>query len=266
MAIPRILHYPGSKWSIADWIISHMPPHKVYLEPYFGSGAVLFNKAPSTIETINDIDGEIVNLFTVIRNYPEEIARLIQLTPYARDEYNAAHDISDDELERARRFLVRCWQAIRPKTNSKSGWRCRSTIRDAFHVKQWCSLPDRFGLVAERLKQVQIENVPAEELLPRYRDAEVLIFADPPYVLSTRYDKIYKNEMSNDQHINLLNLLNEHPGPVLLTGYENQLYDDRLKHWTRREIAGKPVMGQPRTEVLWINPVAISKIGLQLMF
>ncbi|WP_342671081.1 DNA adenine methylase [Paenibacillus borealis] len=87
MKVPRILHYPGSKWSMAEWIISHMPAHTTYLEPYFGSGAVLFNKPPAVLETVNDLDGSVVNLFRVIRDKPDELARAVYWTPYSRDEY-----------------------------------------------------------------------------------------------------------------------------------------------------------------------------------
>jgi len=266
MSVPRILHYPGSKWSMAEWIISHMPKHTTYLEPFFGSGAVFFTKEPSGVETINDLDGEVVNLFRMVRERPGELAYALRWTPYSRDEYIIAHQTTDDDLERARRFMVRCWQAIRPKTHSISGWRCRHTMRDAFHVKQWNSIADRIEIVSERLRDVQIENAPAERLIPRYRDPDVLIFADPPYVLETRYDRIYKNEMNDAQHEALLDLLESHPGPVLLTGYAHHLYDERLKHWQRMTNAGKPVNGQARTEVLWINPVAAGAAGQMAMF
>lgn len=92
MPIPRILHYPGSKWSMADWIIGHMPAHSTYLEPFFGSGAVFFNKAPSNIETINDLDGQVVNLFRVIRDIPDDLARAIAFTPLSRQEYYDSYE------------------------------------------------------------------------------------------------------------------------------------------------------------------------------
>ena len=90
-----ILKYPGAKWRIADWIISQFPKHKVYCEPFFGSGGVFFNKTPSAIETINDIDGNVVNLFKVCRERPAELAFVLSLTPWARDEFKNCYDMSD---------------------------------------------------------------------------------------------------------------------------------------------------------------------------
>jgi DNA adenine methylase len=266
MTIPRILHYPGSKWAIAKWIISHMPAHRVYLEPFFGSGAVLFNKKPSGVETINDLNAEVMNLFRMAREQPSDLAYQIRWTPYARDEYRLSHEPTDNDLERARRFMVRCWQAIRPKTNSISGWRCRFTERDAFHIKQWNALPERMEIIADRLRHVQMENVRAELLIERYRASDVLIFADPPYLLDTRNGAIYESEMSDEQHAALVDLLDDHPGPVLLTGYAHPFYNERLKHWHRRTTLGKPVNAVARTEVLWINPVAAGAVGQQLLF
>lgn len=109
MAIPRILHYPGSKWSMANWIISHFPEHKVYLEPFFGSGAIFFRKQPSVLETINDIDSNVTNLFKVIRDYPEKLAEIVNWTPLSREEYYNSFDADpNDAIERARVFLIRC--------------------------------------------------------------------------------------------------------------------------------------------------------------
>lgn len=119
MKVQRILHYPGSKWRIADWIISFFPEHETYLEPFFGSGAVLFSKEPSALETINDIDGEVINLFNIIRERPEEIARAIELTPHARDEYYKSYEPAENDLERARRLIVRLWQGRGGKDSSQ---------------------------------------------------------------------------------------------------------------------------------------------------
>ncbi|BAH44540.1 putative methyltransferase [Brevibacillus brevis NBRC 100599] len=266
MKYPRILHYPGSKWSLADWIIEHMPEHTIYLEPFFGSGAVLFNKRPARLETVNDIDGDVVNLFKMIRERPDELAEVVHWTPYSREEFKAAYDLPNDDVDRARRFLVKCWQAIRVKTGSISGWKCRGTADDSYRVKQWNELPNKISVVAERLKEIQIENRPALQIIGRYRREDVLIYADPPYILGTRNGEIYESEMTDRDHSDLLQTLKDHPGPVLLSGYANELYDDLLSDWQREERQQIIETGQARTEVLWINPVAADQVGQQTIF
>lgn len=265
MSVPRILHYPGSKWSMAEWIISHMPVHTTYLEPYFGSGAVLFNKQRSPLETVNDLDGKVVNLFKVIRDRPDELARAVHWTPYSREEYLSCQIKGTNDLEQARRFLVRCWQSIRVKTGSISGWKCRGTPDDSYRIKQWNNLPDKLFPVAERLKDVQIECRPALEIIKRYNRPDVLIYADPPYLSETRNGDIYEHEMTEQDHAELLQALLTHQGPVILSGYASQLYDDALEDWYREEIQQVIETGQARTEVLWINPMAAGQVGQQVM-
>lgn len=265
MSVPRILHYPGSKWSMADWIISHMPEHTTYLEPFFGSGAVLFNKEPAVLETVNDLDGDVVNLFRVVRDRPEELAHALRWTPYARSEYLAAHEAVVDEIDQARRFLVRCWQSIRVKTGSISGWKCRGTPDDSYRIKQFNQLSDQILLVADRLKSCQIENRPALQVIERYNRPDVMIYADPPYLMATRNGTIYDNEMNDADHLQLLDALDAHAGPAIISGYPNQMYDDRLTHWRREERQQVIENGRSRTEVLWINPIAATA-GQQRLF
>lgn len=95
-----IAKYPGSKWSLSDRIINLFPEHHSYLEPFFGSGAILFNKPRSNIETVNDLDGNVVNLFECIRTDPERLARSIYMTPYSREVYEKAYQaIPKDKCE-----------------------------------------------------------------------------------------------------------------------------------------------------------------------
>lgn len=252
-----VLRYPGAKWNIAEWIISHFPPHTTYLEPFFGSGAVFFNKKPSHCETINDISGDVCNLFKVVRDSPIELARLIDFTPWARDEYNLSYEKTGNEIEDARRFLIRCWMAFASSTSSRSGW--KNDVRGrvgAAGYKVWSQLPDRIIRVVERIKKAQIENQTAIEIISRYKYPEVLIYADPPYPLSTRSGMLYKYEMTDADHLQLLEVLNNHPGPVVISGYSCELYDQNLKGWiikTKWAVAEK---GNSREEALWLNPIA----------
>jgi DNA adenine methylase len=251
-----VLKYPGAKWKLASWIISHMPKHTTYLEPYFGSGAVFFQKPPSKVETINDLDGNVVNLFRVIRERPEELARLIEFTPWARDEYYASYEKTGDSMEDARRFLVRCWQAFGTRLNSRTGWRHDKSTLVMNKTSTWLQIPERILIVSKRLQLAQIENMKAKDCINSHCSKEVFLYVDPPYVLDTRAGTLYAHEMTDADHIELLEVLDRHPGPVLLSGYACQLYDERLKHWTRRTHKAQAEKGLERTEVLWINPNA----------
>jgi len=265
MTIPRILHYPGSKWSLAKWIISLMPPHLVYCEPFFGSGAVFFSKERSRLETINDIDGELVNLFRIIRERPEELAHVIRWTPHAREEYYESYKPAVDDLERARRLVVRLWQGRGGKTSHRTGWRSMVECNGPLPGKEWIRIPEKVQVIADRLQGVQIECQPALQIIERYARPDVLIYADPPYVHSTRTTTSYRYEMSNQDHVDLLDSLDVHPGPVLLSGYDNELYNERLAHWHKEMQPAKAEGGASRMEVLWINPAA-AEWGQQRLF
>ena len=264
-----VLKYPGAKWRIADWIIKYFPKHHSYLEPFFGSGAVLFSKPPSPIETINDLDWNVCNLFRIIREDAEKLASYVAMTPYSRDEYEDIYklDIAElmgkiDPYEKARQFLVQCWQGHGFRTNGyKVGWKNDVQGREQMYaVYNWYRLPEQIIAVADRLKQVQIENKPALEVIERFKFKNVLIYTDPPYVLGTRAGKQYKHEMTDADHIDLLDALDAHPGPVILSGYACDLYDTRLQHWHRETKTAQAEKGQSRTEVLWINPVAAKNV------
>ena len=255
------MKYPGAKWNLAEWIISFFPPHTTYLEPFFGSGAIFFNKVPSKVETINDIDDRVVNLFKVLRDMPEKLTIAVELTPWSRTEYRNSYKQTGDPLEDARRFLVRCGQAFGSTTNSKPGW--KNDVRGLPYsncAKVWTYMPDRITQIAGRLRGVQIENEPATKIIDRYNHETVLIYADPPYPLETRSGKLYANEMTNEEHVELLNVLDDHCGPVILSGYACDLYDSRLKHWQRETQRAQAEKGKIREEFLWLNPVAAKQL------
>ena len=250
-----LLNYPGAKWGMAAEIVQLMPPHRSYLEPFFGSGAVLFNKPPSAIETVNDIDGDIVNFFRVLREQPEELARLIALIPYAREVFDDAHENRGTEpLDRAYRFAIRSKMGHGFKTYQKTGFKIDTYGRErAYCVTCWNSLPDGIREAAVRLKDVQIENQPAMDVIRKFNHDNVLIYADPPYLLDTRGGKQYRHEMTEQDHVELLEALLQHKGPVILSGYPSELYDRELKNWSRITRKSYNQNSDPRTEVLWCN-------------
>ncbi len=250
-----VLKYPGAKNRLASWICSYIPPHQVYLEPYFGSGAVFFNKEPAKIETINDLHGEEVNYFKVIRDKPEQLVSLLQRTPYARDEYESSFSIKEvaSDVERARKFAVRCWQGFGSSNLYKNGFRTSQQKGSPHTTKEWRELPERLLAASERLKNAQIENVPALELINRYNTEDVFIYVDPPYLLNTRKRNLYYYELSNDEHMQLLSLLKSHKGKILVSGYDNELYNDYLAGWNKIYKTNQVERGLVRTETLWMN-------------
>lgn len=265
--IKPILKYPGSKATMAAWIVSHFPRHVHYLEPYAGTLAVFFEKEKAPHEVINDLDDRLINLFCMVRTRGEELARLIESTPYARVEYYASYERADDPLEDARRFLVRSWQAHGFKSSCRTGWRNNGVKSLQPVTALWKDLPDRIRATIDRLRDAEIECAPALALIERYKSVDTLIYADPPYVLSTRKGrKLYRHEMTDADHLALLDTLDAHPGFVVLSGYTCPLYDERLTHWARRTRDVQAEKGQTRTEVLWLNRACVDQISYGPLF
>lgn len=252
-----LLRYPGSKQRIAPWIISQMPKHHSYLEPFFGGGAILFNKEPSRIETVNDLDDDVVNLFRVIREKKDKLIEQIVYTPYSRTEYDNAFPENSEilsDVERAKNFLIRSGMGHGFRLCEKTGFKRDVYAREAaYAVRYWNDLPEVITYVAHRLKMVQIEHKPAVELIKAFNHGNVFIYADPPYVLSTRTRKQYRHEMTDQDHVELLEALLLHTGPVMLSGYDNGIYNDYLQGWRKISTPARAEKSLPRTEVLWMN-------------
>lgn len=253
-----VFKYPGAKWGLARWIIDHFPEHHSYLEPFFGSGAVLFTKDRSSIETVNDLDGDVVNVFDWIRRDPEKLAHEVYFTPYARQVYDDTfkrRGKETDSLQRAVDFLTRMMMGHGFRTTGeKVGWKNDVQGQEAAYAAgYWCKLPAVIFEAAERLRGVQIECMPAVDLIRRFNFPNVLIYADPPYLLSTRHGKQYKHEMSERDHEELLEALKAHRGPVLLSGYDSDLYNDALRGWYRDEATTYAQTATKRREILYMN-------------
>lgn len=252
-----IIKYPGSKWSIAEWIISFFPKHHSYLEPFFGSGAVLFNKPRSHIETVNDLDGNVVNLFGWIKNDPEKLAHEIYYTPYSRQAYEDSYAaVPGSSLEQAVNFCIRLNMGHGFRTaGGMVGWKNDIQGRErAYAAGDWRSLPGRILEAAERLRGVQIENRPAVEVMGRFNHKNVLVYLDPPYMPEVRHGKQYRHEMySEESHVELLDAALRHKGPVLISGYDTELYNAILEGWHKEGAFSRTQAGQKKREILWMN-------------
>jgi DNA adenine methylase len=252
----------GGKFSHLDWLLPQLPNCHHYCEPFAGSGAVLLNRNPSPVETYNDVDGEVVNFFEMLRDRPEELTRAIALTPFAREEYHRAVGRTvSDKLERARGFYIRARQTRTglAQTASLGRWaNCKDTSRGGMSgvVSRWLGGVEALPEIAERLLRVQIENRPAVDVIRLYDSKNTLFYCDPPYLHATRGDKkAYGFEMETEEHIQLSGALHRVKGKVALSGYRNALMDKLYKGWRRFDAPKKKChsIKQIRQECLWMN-------------
>ncbi len=254
----------GGKFSHLDWLLPLLPPAHHYCEPFGGSAAVLLNREPSPVETYNDIDGEVVNFFRVLRDQPDELIRLIALTPFSRQELEIACSSVNEGLsvlERARRFYVRARQTRTglAQTASPGRWAyCVATSRAgmAGAISRWFGGIEELFYIADRLLRVQIENLPAVEVIQKYDSEDTLFYCDPPYVHEVRGDRsAYAYEMSDQEHILLAEVLHGVRGKVALSGYRCELMDHLYRDWFCIEAPPRIChsIKKVRQEVLWTN-------------
>lgn len=254
----------GGKFSHLDWLLPLLPNCHHYCEPFAGSAAVLLNREPSAVETYNDIDGEMVNFFRVLRTQKEKLVEAVALTPFSREEFFVALTTSGGEisdLECARRFYVRARQTRTglAQTSSLGRWaNCKRTSRAGMSgvVSRWVGGLGALSEIADRLLRVQIENRPAIDVVKLYDDATTLFYVDPPYVHDSRGDsKAYCYEMTDGEHERLASVLHACKGKVAISGYRCRLMDRLYADWNRHDSSEKHChsVKQPRTEGLWTN-------------
>lgn len=272
-----IVRYHGGKWKLAPWIIEHLPPHRVYVEPFGGGGSVLLQKPRSYAEVYNDLDGEMVNLFMVVRDRGAELARLVELTPFARAEYLGSFPESDDPVEQARRTLIRSFMGFGSNAlcrNIKSGFRSNSNRSGTTPARDWMNYPNVLVRIVERLRGVVIENKDAVEVMLQHDGDQTLHYCDPPYVHSTRATLArtgahghhgYNHEMDDEQHVALVKALRELRGMVVVSGYRCDLYDELFEGWQRIDCQAHADGALDRVESLWLSPnVRLSQARLDL--
>lgn len=269
-----VVRYHGGKWRLAPWIIEHLPPHKIYVEPFGGAGSVLMRKPRSYAEVYNDLDSEIVNLFRVLRDTKQskELERLLRLTPFAREEWNESYKPKRSAVEKARATVVRAYMGFGSASTNvahATGFRASSNRSGTTPAQDWATFPDALPWITERLQGVCIERRSALQVIADHDTPLTLFYVDPPYVWSTREQRqreIYKHEMSDQEHRNLGALLSSVRGMVIISGYPSPLYDEMFATWPtvrRKAIADA---ARPRTEVLWLNPRAHAQLKQAKLF
>jgi DNA adenine methylase len=249
---------------LAPWIISHFPKHRIYVEPFGGGASVLIRKSPAWAEVYNDLDGEIVNVFRVMQRRSEDLAVILRATPFARVEFELAHEPSEDPVEQARRAIVRSFMGhgADSLTGNRSGFRANSNHegqgRNA--AKDWVNYFPAVESFRRRLQGVIIENRDAREIMAGHDSVDTLHFVDPPYPISTRQDHKhgYRHEMTETEHVELCHFLKDLRGMVILCSYPNPIYEEILGWESAKRLAFADGALE-RTEVIWMNPACLDR-------
>lgn len=276
-----VVRWHGGKWREAPWIIGHLPIHRTYVEPFGGGASVLLRKPRSYAEVYNDLDREIVNLFSVLRE-PELSRRLVELlwlTPFSRDEFRLAYEDVQDPVEQSRRMVVRSFMGFGSNAHASdarghrsTGFRSNTTRSGTTPARDWMNYPDALRQVVARLRGVVVENRDAREVMSRHDGADTVHYVDPPYMHalrapSNKHDlkfRMYRHEMTDSDHGELLAFLQTLKGAVVLSGYASPLYDEALRLWRRETRATHADGARDRVEVLWLNPLAAERLGGRL--
>lgn len=269
-----LARWHGGKWLLAPRIIRHFPKHRVYVEPYGGAWSVGFQKPRSYAEIWNDLDDELWNLFYVLKNrkMAERLVELILLTPFSRTEFEEAYKPTRARVERARRLLVRSFMGHGSDGASgiyRTGFRAASNRSGTTPAHDWSNYPPALIAIIERLSGVVIEKRPALQVMARHDGPDTLHFVDPPYMIATRARAnrrpdnggVYRHEMTDEQHIELLTALLELEGMVVLCGYPNEIYDAILADWKQVEYQAFADGALERTECLYINAAAVRALS-----
>lgn len=265
-----VVRYHGGKFRLAPWILSFFPRHQVYVEPYGGGGSVLLAKIPAPTEVYNDLDSRVVGLFRVLRDpaKAEELARRLELTPFAREEYEGwcyANPI--DEIDAAHQLVARGFMG----QASKGIWQ-RSGLDTRINPDGYCSrvsalraAPEACRVVAQRLIQVVIEHGDALDVIRRHDRPDALMYCDPPYLTAEgRGTRIYTHDFKTEDHRALADVLRDLKAMVVLSGYPSALYSELYPDWQRHERKAMADGGRARTEVVWLNPACAAALEQQV--
>jgi DNA adenine methylase len=284
--VPPPLKWHGGKFYLARRIIALMPPHLTYVEAYGGGLSVLLARDPDdprlwlgsdsshrgVSELVNDINGRLIGFWRVLRDEAtfDTFRRVVETIPLARPEWEQAHEheYGADAVADAVAFFVNCRQSLAGRQNSFTAITRNRTRRHMNgNVSEWLSAVDGLAAVHARLRRVLVENKPALEIIKSEDGPGALFYLDPPYVHQTRAaKKVYDFEMTERDHRELLDVLRQVQGKVLLSGYRNPLYDERLSGWRRVDFdianhASGSGSKRRMTECVWANFDAGERAG-----
>ncbi|MCW1985547.1 UNVERIFIED_ORG: DNA adenine methylase [Sphingomonas sp. R1F5B] len=275
-----VLRWHGGKWLLAPWIISHFPAHRVYVEPFGGAWSVGFQKERAYAEIWNDLDDELWNLFQVLKDTrrAQRLVHALELTPFARTEFEQAYRPSRNSVERARRLLVRSFMGHGSDGGSgvyRTGFRAASNRSGTTPAHDWVNFTPALGAIIDRLRGVVIEHRPALQVMARHDAPDTLHYVDPPYLVSTRSRAarrpdnggVYRHEMTEQDHVELIQALDALEGMVVLSAYPAPIYDQLLApKWTCIERKAFADGALERIECLWLNPAACQRMAAGPLF
>lgn len=251
-----LLNYYGGKWNLADWIISHFPEHDRYIEVFGGGISVFLRKEKVKFEVINDVNDRIVNIYKCLRDFSDHLNVLLELTPYSRGEFYDSKNETDNQIEDARRALVLNWFGISGVVDKDHSTGFRVSMKSGTDkATSFQNYIDSFSQFHDRIRYAHIEKLDWSRCLEKYDSEDALFYLDPPYLPETRsHKKQYRFEMTVDDHIKLVEQLQTLNGSVVLSGYENSIYEEL--NWHKEKVESRVQGSGTRTEVLWINPRA----------
>jgi DNA adenine methylase len=251
----------GGKAYLARRMVSMLPAHGTYVEPFAGGLSVLLNKRRTEMEIAGDLNADLMGFYTCLRDRPDDLIKRLRSITYERESFEWACTASEESepIEAAVRFLVKN-RFSRGGLGRNFVWSERQRGKQPGDLNAWETILDELPVIAGRLQGVHLLCRDALELIERLDSPETLFYLDPPYVHRSRsVPNAYRHEMSDEDHRRLLERITSLRGKVVLSGYANSIYDESLGSWKRHEFdmpnhAGQNKTKERRVEVVWMNP------------
>lgn len=256
------IKYFGGKGTMFNKIFEHFPEnYSTYVEPFAGSFSMGL-KQECPIEIYNDLEQNVYSLYKVLADKSkfDEFKFMADLHPYSEDfrkdfKDKLKNDDTISEIERAFYF----YYVNRTSHNGVGGFSTNMVIRRKMSksTSDYLSSVDRLLELHQRLSKVIILNRDGLSIIGKYNDPNTLIYCDPPYHHTTRTSARYKQDMTNDEQLLFLDVVNKSKSKILISGYKNDVYDEHLKDWEEINFEVKTISGtfekKTKVETLWKN-------------